>query len=327
MKSMTGFGRSSSRDFGRENGAPSERKQSAKPKLELGRKSAREVSTPSPDIEVSVRAVNGRFLELRMHLPREYAAIESDFKAILQSKFNRGTLDVYVNRSTSTSTQIPRVVVNKNFAKELMAGYRELKKALKLKSDVTLETLARMHQLVQVEDSSELTDTETKLAKDLVAAAANACNRERVREGQALQAELMRLCGELEKISVEFEELKSQAQAELERRYRDRIGEAIQRLGLGHAPDDQRIAQEVVMQLDRSDITEELTRLREHIKAYRALLQSAEPQGKKLDFYAQELLREVNTIGSKSHIARLTSLVVDAKTIVEKIREQIQNAE
>lgn len=81
------------------------------------------------------------------------------------------------------------------------------------------------------------------------------------------------------------------------------------------------------MQLDRADISEELTRLREHVKAYRQLLKSDQPEGKKLDFYAQELLREVNTIGSKSQVASLTSLVVDAKTIVEKIREQVQNAE
>jgi uncharacterized protein (TIGR00255 family) len=109
----------------------------------------------------------------------------------------------------------------------------------------------------------------------------------------------------------------------LERRYRDRL----QKLGFSGVLDDQRIAQEIVMQLDRADVSEELTRLKEHLKAYRQLLSSQESHGKKLDFYAQELLREVNTIGSKSQIAKLTGLVVDAKTVVEKIREQVQNVE
>jgi len=87
------------------------------------------------------------------------------------------------------------------------------------------------------------------------------------------------------------------------------------------------LSQEVVIQVERSDINEELSRLKEHIRNYRSLLAAAEPVGKKLDFYTQELLREVNTIGSKSSVSKLTQIVVQAKTLIERLREQVQNVE
>lgn len=291
MKSMTGFGRSSSR----------------KPQ--------------QVELEVSIRAVNGRFLEVRLHLPREYAGLESDLKTVVGKRFARGTVDVYVNRArTAVSSEI---AVNTELAKKWLEGYQKLGKALKLKAEPTLELLTRVPDVMKIEDRSEATEVEKKLLKKLVAEATDACDQERVREGKALAADLQGLCLKLEKLSEQMFESRAEANAELDKRLRDRL----QKLGFKGIVDDHRIAQEVMMQLDRADISEELTRLREHVKAYRQLLKSEQPEGKKLDFYAQELLREVNTIGSKSQVAKLTSLVVDAKTIVEKIREQVQNAE
>ncbi|HRO67069.1 MAG TPA: DUF1732 domain-containing protein [Pseudobdellovibrionaceae bacterium] len=91
--------------------------------------------------------------------------------------------------------------------------------------------------------------------------------------------------------------------------------------------DPQRVLQEIVLQLDKADINEELQRLAEHTKNYRQMLQVQDPEGKKLDFYTQELLREVNTIGSKSQVAKITQAVVEAKTLIERLREQVQNVE
>ncbi|MEK7358399.1 MAG: DUF1732 domain-containing protein, partial [Bdellovibrionota bacterium] len=198
---------------------------------------------------------------------------------------------------------------------------------LGLKSEASLELISRVPDVMIVTENSDITDDEKKLARSLVEDAAEACDSERRREGDALKTELESLCAKLEGISKQMETLKVDANAELESRYRDRVKEAIDKFELGRDVDEQRIAQEIVIQLDRADVSEELQRLKEHLKAYRQLLKSGEPQGKKLDFYAQELLREVNTIGSKSHIAKLTSLVVEAKTYVERIREQVQNAE
>ena len=274
---------------------------------------------------MALRAVNGRYLEVRFHLPREYAGLEAEFKTTLSKTFSRGTLDVYVNRRAVAERA--EVSVNAPLAKEWLQAYARLGKELGIASSASLEMISRVPDVIQVTENSEIDDAEKVLARELLAQASAACDGERVREGKALQTELEQLCARLESISQQIETLKSEANLELEKRYRDRLKEALARSGVGGEIDGQRLAQEVVMQLDRADVSEEIQRLKEHIKAYRELLKSSEPQGKKLDFYAQELLREVNTIGSKSHIAKLTSLVVDAKTLVERIREQVQNAE
>jgi uncharacterized protein (TIGR00255 family) len=299
MKSMTGFGRSNSHTSGKNAGV---------------------------ELEISVKAVNGRYLDIRFHLPREYAPLESEFKSILAETFSRGTLDVYVNRSR-TGGAAPEIKVNKALAKSWLEGYRELAKVLKLKAAPDLELLSRVPEIFEVDNRFAVAELEKKLALKLLREAADGCTAERIREGQGLEKELGELCARLETIAEKAEALKTVAKAELEKRMLGRLHEHLQKLGYEGKVDEQRIAQEVVIGLDRTDISEELMRLRAHLKAYRQLLKSATPEGKKLDFYAQELLREINTIGSKSHIAELTSLVVDAKTLVEKIREQVQNAE
>lgn len=300
MKSMTGFGRVSSRST-----------------------SGAQKATQAVELEVSVRAINGRYLETRVHLPREYAGMESDLKAIVAASFSRGTLDVYINRTRAAGRDTAEVLVHASLAKKWLKAYRQLGKELKLEDDLTLETLTRVPEILYVQEQEEANDAEKKLLKKLLASAVEACDRERVREGKALEAELLGLCNKLEDLTHKMEAMKAEANAELGRRFTERL----QKLGLEGRVDEQRVAQEIVIQLDRADVAEEIARLREHLKAYKQLLKSAEPQGKKLDFYAQELLREVNTIGSKSHIARLTNLVVEAKTLVERIREQVQNVE
>jgi uncharacterized protein (TIGR00255 family) len=306
MKSMTGYGRSSNRSSD----------STRSPQKKTSKKNPSSVS-----LDVSIRSVNGRFLETRLHVPREYVGLESELKSIVARHFARGTVDVYINRSRPDATA--EINVNRKLAEKWLKGYRELGAALKLKEEPSLELLARVPDVFKVEDRAEANDVEVKLVKKLTEAAALACAQERKREGKALAAELQRLCARLEKLVDEMEALRAEANADLEKRYKDRL----QKLGFKGMVDDQRIAQEIVMQLDRAEISEELTRLREHLKAYSQLLKTEESQGKKLDFYAQELLREVNTIGSKSQVAKLTSLVVDAKTVVEKIREQVQNVE
>lgn len=313
MKSMTGFGRSSNRTLGKAGvGKTKKRKTEAGPEVEL---------------EVAVKAVNGRYLDIRFHLPREYAGLEGEFKMRLGAFFRRGTLDVYVSRRSSGEGAV-RVRVNHALARDWVESCRELGRELKLKgSEPTLDLLSHLPEIFAVEQSSEVAEDEVALALRILDEAATACDGERKREGKALASELDRLCLRLEEIAEEAQSLKEEAKAELERRTFTRLEDHLKKLGFEGKFDEQRMAQEIVLTLDRVDIAEELQRLREHLRAYRRLLKSAGPEGKKLDFYAQELLREINTIGSKSHIASLTSLVVEAKTLIERIREQVQNVE
>ncbi len=292
MKSMTGFGTAS-------------------------------VSSSIVELEINIRAVNGRFLEMRLHLPREYAPLESSLKKQLNSVFQRGTVDVYVSRKLKAQAQTKKVSVQEDLAAEYMKGLKKLRTTLKIKDEVSLDTIVRLPDVVRVEEQTDLTPSEKTLVEKVFKKAADACDEERGREGVSLNKELTKHLLQLEKLTGALSEIREVANEELEKRFKDRL----EKLGFEGKVDPQRLAQEIIMQLDRTDINEELARLKEHVEAYRQLLSSKEPQGKKMDFYAQELLREVNTIGSKSHIAKLTSLVVEAKTVVERIREQVQNVE
>ena len=315
LKSMTGFGRASA-------GAAAN-KTADKLVSEPGGDSNAFSAVGSAEVEVSVRSVNGRYLEMRFHLPREYAGFENELKSRVQAIFSRGTIDIFINRARTFAAQNIEININPTLAKKWLESYSRLGAELDLPVEPKLDALVRIPEVLQIEQRPQVDDTEKVFVLNLMSEAAAKCDQEREREGSALRAELVGLCDRLEVLAELMAELKADANAELEKRFRDRLT----KLGLDGKIDDQRLAQEIVLQIDRTDISEELSRLREHLKAYRGLLLRSDPQGKKLDFYAQELLREVNTIGSKSHIAKLTGHVVDAKTVVEKIREQVQNVE
>ncbi len=328
MKSMTGYGhltnaRSST-------SAPAEPASSAPvgPATSAGRagKDRSQIvapSTPIVELDIAIRAVNGRYLELRFHLPREYAGFENEMKSLVSQTFSRGTVDLYINRVRTSGASRINVAVNTSLAKRWIQGFEELGRELKLEAKPTLDQVIRVPDVLQIEQKPEVSEEEQNELMALLTRVVAAADSERKREGAALAVELHQLCDKLDSLSASVELYKAEANAELEKRFRDRLA----KLGFEGKVDDQRLAQEIVMQIDRSDVSEEITRLREHLVAYRGLLSSIEPQGKKLDFYAQELLREVNTIGSKSHVVKLTGLVVEAKTLVEKIREQVQNVE
>ena len=148
------------------------------------------------------------------------------------------------------------------------------------------------------------------------------CERAGARR-QVLQKELEKLVHDLEKQVAIVAGLREDANRQLQERFEQKIGSRLK----GQEMDPQRLTQEIVIQLEKADINEELVRLTEHLKNYKDLLKSAQAEGKKLDFYTQELLREVNTIGSKSQVAKITQAVVEAKTLIERLREQVQNVE
>lgn len=291
MKSMTGYG--------------------------LGR-----VKTASSSIDVSLRTVNGRFLETRYHLPREFVGVESDLKKILEKYFNRGTVDIFVNRKTKT-TGANAVSVNKELARKYFEAYKVIAKELKIRSQYHVETIARLPDVIVTETTQEVSNTEKKALLQAFEKACKACQLERKREGKSLRKDLESTLDMLESQVNELHGVREEANQSLLHRFEQKLKSRMS----GVEIDSTRVAQEVVIQLEKADINEELTRLKEHIKNYRQILSSAESIGKKLDFYTQELLREVNTIGSKSSLSKLTQTVVEAKTLIERLREQVQNVE
>lgn len=275
------------------------------------------------NIEVSIRTVNGRFLDTRFHLPREFVPFEADLKKLLGENILRGTVDVFVNRRNKGAHEAAEVRVNEALAKKYLTAFQKISKATKLPANLHLEILARMPDVIQVEEKQEVTTHEEKLLKAVFAKACGDCVKEREREGKFLQKELEKLVNDLEKQVGIVAELREDANRQLQERFEQKIGSRLK----GQEMDPQRLTQEIVIQLEKADINEELVRLTEHLKNYKDLLKSAQAEGKKLDFYTQELLREVNTIGSKSQVAKITQAVVEAKTLIERLREQVQNVE
>ena len=281
------------------------------------------VQTSTSHIEVSLRTVNGRFLETRFHLPREFYSEESTLKKILESHFSRGTVDVFISRKPKPGASIGQITVNKALAKKYHDAYNQIAKELKIKTPFHVESIARLPEVIKMEDNAEMGPAEKKALQQAFSKACEACLGERLREGKSVKKDLEKtldlLEGEIKEIANVREEANQQLLERFEQKIKARLG--------GAEVDPARISQEVVMQVEKADINEELSRLKEHIKNYRAVFNLNDASGKKLDFYTQELLREVNTIGSKSSVSKLTAIVVEAKTLIERLREQVQNVE
>lgn len=278
------------------------------------------ISSPHLELDVTIKALNGRYLEIRTHLPKEYAAFDRDLKSIVGQSIRRGTLEVYVMRRTSGGQQSELVIDQE--------AVRQWVKAAKKVAQLSGQTYAanpvdimRTPELVSWRTKGVTSNEKDLLLKALKKAIA-LCMKEQVREGKALQKNLTELFAKLEAQVKRMHELALQTQDELKKRIEDRL----KRSPLNADVTAERLAQEVVIYVDRADVAEEIHRLQEHIRQCRQLLSSEQDSlGKSLDFYSQELLREVNTIGSKSPLASLTEAVVTSKTLIEQIKEQVQN--
>lgn len=274
------------------------------------------------ELEVQIRSVNARFLDLRFHLPREYLGFEADLKKRTSKLISRGTVDIFIQRRPNVSGRVVPVQFNKEQAKVWHASINNLKKTLGLKENVHLKDVLSLPHIFEVNDRTQLDAREEALIKKTFDAALKACQKARVQEGAELQREIIRLLGNLGEIVQQLEPWREKAQEKIGQRIQNKLKE----INI-EAADPARVAIETALQLDKMDIREEMVRLSEHVKACQAVAKSEDVQGKRLDFYAQELLREVNTIGSKIQMSEVTELVVKAKTLIENFREQVQNVE
>lgn len=279
--------------------------------------------TKTLSIEVSVRAVNGRFLENRMHIPREYISIETELKKTIAEKFQRGTIDVFISRKAIKTSESKKVSVNVNLLKEYQKAFEKISKELKVKSTLDINRVAMMPDVLLVDEIQEVQSEETKLLKKIFMQACIACEKERLREGKSLRGHMLGMLDDLEKNVIKIENLREVANKQLQEKTEIKIKQKLQ----GGEVDSYRLTQEIAYLLDKADVNEELQRLKTHFENYKKLINGASTEGKKLDFYTQELLREINTIGSKSQVSEITEAVVDAKTVIERLREQVQNVE
>jgi len=280
------------------------------------------VSSGGGRLRVDIRTVNHRYFNPQLKLPADLAGVEIEMREWLRQLLERGHVAVTARWIEGPSAE-SSVAVDLSRAKQVLAAAQQLKKMLKLKGTVDLAFVARHPEVLTAVNGRDRDAVQWADVKPIVERAARDVVAMREREGRALATELHDRLGALEKAAREIE---VQAPARLKAEHQ-RLKQAIAELTSTATIDEQRLAVEIALLADRVDITEELVRFRAHVDAARAALKSDQPVGKQLGFLAQELLREVNTMGSKANDARITQTVIAMKGDLEKFREQLENLE
>lgn len=272
-------------------------------------------------LRVEIRTVNHRFFNFAPKLPGDLASLEGELRERLRREFDRGHVTVQV-RWVEAPERALALTVDTERARAIAVRLRELRAAAGLDGSIDVDLVARQPDVLRWEggEGAEIGWSELE---PIVASAAAECRAMREREGAALAAELRK---RLELMEEAAEAIAARAPERLVRE-RDRLRAAVAELLDGRAADEQRIAQEVALTADRLDITEELVRFASHVSAAREALAADRPMGKQLGFLAQELGREVNTMGAKANDAAITQRVIAMKGELEKFREQLENLE
>jgi uncharacterized protein (TIGR00255 family) len=275
-------------------------------------------------IIVELSSVNRKQSEISVNLPRELEMLEAQIRDILNRHIARGRLTVRVSLHAGVSKDSARMHLNVPLAKSYALELNRLSKQLKLPGPVTLDQLAHAPGVFQTDEEIVEEEDFAPAVEKALRKALNQMVATREREGAHLLADLAKRIAHMRKAAAKIHKEAPM----VAKRYRDQLIERIKNAGL-EAPvaEDERLLKEVVYFADRSDITEELTRLQSHFQQFDDCLKTKDPVGRMLDFLAQEMNREINTIGSKANDSSISREVVTLKAELERFREQAQNVE
>lgn len=291
IKSMTGFGRS-------------------------------EVSEGARKFTIEMKAVNHRYLDVTIKMPKKLNVFEAAIRNELKNYIQRGKVDIFITYEDTSENNV-MIKYNRDIAAEYMKYLKEMAEEFGLDNDVRVSTLSRYPEVLSMEEQNADEEEIWKVLQKAVDIAAQGMAESRVREGENLKADLLEKLDDMEK-NVDFiAERSPQIIAE----YRQKLSDKVHELLAGEAVDENRIATEVTIFADKICVDEEMVRLRSHIEAVRKALLDGGSIGRKLDFLAQEMNREANTILSKANDLTVSDCGIELKTTIEKIREQIQNIE
>jgi len=273
-------------------------------------------------VSVEIKTVNHRFLDFHVRLPREYQYLEGEIQQRIRAALDRGRVDVGVTIQNASSAVFE---INSGLVKGYMEAADRLREEFRFPDPVDLKTVLGLPGILQVKESvpEEPADAVSELVGESVREALEGVARMRRQEGEALEADMKQNLDRVEENAGRIRELSANLAGDHLRKLRERIAQLLSQAEM----DPQRLAQEAALIADKSDISEEIARLKSHIEQYRALMDSGEKAGKKLDFLLQELQREANTILSKSGDLEISRRAIDIKTDIEKLREQVQNVE
>ena len=291
IKSMTGFGRS-------------------------------EVSEGARKFTIEMKAVNHRYLDVTIKMPKKLNVFEAAIRNELKNYIQRGKVDIFITYEDTSENNV-MIKYNRDIAAEYMKYLKEMAEEFGLDNDVRVSTLSRYPEVLSMEEQNADEEEIWKVLQKAVDIAAQGMAESRVREGENLKADLLAKLDDMEKHVAFIAERSPQIIAE----YRQKLSDKVHELLAGAAVDENRIATEVTIFADKICVDEEMVRLRSHIEAVRKALLDGGSIGRKLDFLAQEMNREANTILSKANDLTVSDCGIELKTTIEKIREQIQNIE
>ena len=273
-------------------------------------------------LTVEMKSVNSRFLEINCRLPRQFSAYEDSIKKAVQAALQRGKVDVFLTYEYKNGKR-PPISIDKQ---AILSYYNELRDLCDLCGISEMPHLVEICHFPNVLLTEEIAADDEELQhglKECVQEALQALLDLREKEGKRLIEDLQQRIQHLEEITKEIVSLAPLVASD----YREKLLERMKKILADIPLDEARILQEAAIFADKADITEEITRLRSHTEQFKQTVKSTESIGRTLDFIVQEMNREVNTIGSKANFTTITKLVIEAKSELEKVREQIQNLE
>jgi len=271
-------------------------------------------SASNYDFTVEVRSLNHRFIDISLKMPPYMSRHEIPMRNIIKEMFQRGRFDAFI--STNTDRAIP-FTINKKWAGHIYSSLKSLQNELSMPGEITIETLSGYREILTEEDP----DVDAEALYTVFREAAANLETMRIREGSLLIQEIGERVTVLHDITARIAPFTTDHAA----RWREKIIDRLKSVLGEDMIDSNRLLQEAALMADKLDISEEISRIKNHLTQFREILKQGNTIGKKLDFLLQEINREVNTVSCKSSDYAVSTLVVEMKTEIEKIREQIQN--
>ena len=269
---------------------------------------------------VEIQSVNRKYLEINVVLPRQFTSIEPDIRRLISEKLDRGKINVLVDIEYNPNAIIV-VKPNLSMAKSLLKSYKSIAKELELDGKIDIVSIIRNREVIEDVRTFENFDEFKKAIMHATEKAINAIHKMQVIEGKAISKDFNE---RLDMMKNTLKGLKKKAILAV-KKYRNRLIQRIKEITNNKTENDDRILREVAIYADKTDVTEEITRLESHINQFKNYMKSSEPIGRTLDFLVQEMHREINTVGAKSADLDISNSVVLIKSEIEKIREQVQN--